>query len=130
MSRIEAEVRRIRALIEGGQFAAALTAAESLRAEVPENRDVLYMIAVSRRYLQRIPEALATLADLEKLHPGYSRLFQERGHCHVVQRSAAPAIAAFVQAVNLNHSLPASWNALALLFRMTGRQADADHAAG
>ena len=130
MSRIEAEVRRIRALIEGSQFAAALTAAESLRAEVPENRDVLYMIAVSRRYLHRIPEALATLADLEKLHPGYSRLFQERGHCHVAQRSAAPAIAAFVQAVNLNPSLPASWNALAMLFRMTGRQADADHAAG
>jgi len=34
------------------------------------------MIAVSQRYLQRIPQAFATLADLEKLHPGYSRLFQ------------------------------------------------------
>jgi tetratricopeptide (TPR) repeat protein len=129
-SRIETEVRRIREHIEGKEFAAALTAAEGLRAEVPENRDVLYMIAVSQRYLQRIPQALATLADLEKLHPAYSRLFQERGHCHVAQRSAAPAIAAFSHAVNLNPSLAASWNALALLFRMAGRQAEADHAAG
>jgi predicted Zn-dependent protease len=128
-SRIESEVRRIRELIASSRHAAALTAAEALRAQVPENRDVLYMIAVSQRYLQRIPQAFATLADLEKLHPGYSRLFQERGHCHVAQRSAPAAIAAFLRAVNLNPSLPASWNALAMLFRMAGRQADADHAA-
>jgi tetratricopeptide (TPR) repeat protein len=88
------------------------------------------MIAVSQRYLQRIAEALATLAELEKLHPGYSRLLQERGHCHVAQRSAAPAIEAFLHAVNLNPWLPASWNALALLLRMAGRPAEADHAAG
>ena len=128
-SRIESEVRRIRELIASSRYSAALTAAEALRAQVPENRDVLYMIAVSQRYLQKIPQALATLAGLEKLHPGYSRLYQERGHCHVAQRSAPAAIAAFLQAVNLNPSLPASWNALAMLFRMGGRQADADHAA-
>jgi tetratricopeptide (TPR) repeat protein len=88
------------------------------------------MLAVGLRYLTRIPEALATLAELEKHHPGYARLFQERGHCHVASRAAEPAIEAFVRAVNLNPSLPASWRALNLLFRMTGRQADAEHAAG
>ena len=25
---------------------------------------------------------LATLRRLQDMHPGYSRLFQERGHCH------------------------------------------------
>jgi tetratricopeptide (TPR) repeat protein len=105
-------------------------AARVLRDEVPQNRDVLYMLAVGLRYLTRIPEALATLAELEKHHPGYARLFQERGHCHVASRAAEPAIEAFVRAVNLNPSLPASWRALNLLFRMTGRQADAEHAAG
>ena len=107
-----------------------MRAAGVLRDEVPQNRDVLYMLAVGLRYLTRIPEALATLAELEKHHPGYARLFQERGHCHVASRAAEPAIEAFVRAVNLNPSLPASWRALNLLFRMTGRQADAEHAAG
>src|SRR5580692_11509444 len=91
-SPIETEVRRIRALMERGQFGPALAAAKALRAQVPENRDVLYMMAVSLRYLQRIPEALAMLDELERLYPSYSRLFQERGHCHVAMRSAEPAI--------------------------------------
>ena len=126
---IETEVGRIRKLLEGSEFGPALAAAQALRAQVPENRDVLYLIAVSLRYLQRIPEALAMLAELERRHPGYSRVFQERGHCHVAMRSAEPAIEAFVRAVTLNPSLPASWNALQVLFRMAGRQADADNAA-
>jgi len=126
---IETEVPRIRALLERGQFGPALAAAQALRAQVPENRDVLYMTAVSLRYLQRIPEALATLAELEKHYPDYSRLFQERGHCHVAMRSPESAIQAFLRAVNLNSSLPASWNALQVLFRMTGRLADAEYAA-
>ena len=58
-SRIETEVRRIRELMERNQFAAALAAAEALQGEVPKNRDVLYMIAVSQRYLGRITDALA-----------------------------------------------------------------------
>ena len=129
-SPIEAEVLRIRALLKGGHFAQALAAVQALRAQVPENRDVLYMMAVSLRYLNRVPEALATLAELERRHPAYSRLFQERGHCYVAMRSAEPAIEAFLRAVNLNPSLPASWRALEVLFRMTGRTTDAEHAAG
>jgi tetratricopeptide (TPR) repeat protein len=128
-SPIETEMRRIRKLLEGSEFGRALAAAEALRAQVPENRDVLYMIAVSLRYLKRIREALAALAELERHHPDYSRLFQERGHCYVAIRSPEPAIQAFLRAVNLNPSLPASWNALQVLFRMTGRQADAENAA-
>jgi tetratricopeptide (TPR) repeat protein len=128
-SPIESEVLRIRSLMEQGQFGPALGAADALRAQVPENRDVLYMTAVSLRYLKRIPEALAILAELEQHHPGYSRLFQERGHCLAAMRSAEPALQAYLRAVTLNPSLPASWNALQVLFRMTGRQADAENAA-
>jgi Flp pilus assembly protein TadD len=81
-SRIEAEVRRARGLMDKRQFAPALLAAEALLAEVPENRDVLYILAACQRYLGRIADALATLRRLEQLHPQYARLFQERGHCH------------------------------------------------
>ena len=128
-SRIEAELQRIRALMERGQFAAALAQASSLLAEVPENRDVLYVVAVCERYLNRVPEALATLTRLEQLHPSYSRLFQERGHCYVTQRAAQPAIDAFLRAVNLNPALPASWKALHSLYRLTGQQDNASTAA-
>jgi tetratricopeptide (TPR) repeat protein len=127
-SPVEVEVRRIRELLERKQFAAAFAAAQALLELVPENRDVLYELAVSQRYLGRIPDALATLARFEKLHPDYSRLFQERGHCYVAQRAAEPAIEAFLRAVNLNPALPASWNALQILFRMTGQAANADMA--
>jgi len=122
-------VRHIRALLERGEYAAGLEAAEHLLGEVPENRDLLYMRAVAQRHLQRIPEALETLAQLESLYPDYGRLYQERGHCQVALRAAQPAIDAFLRAVNLNPALPASWKALQTLFRMTGRTADAETAA-
>src|ERR1700675_457936 len=113
----ETEVLRIRGLIEPNQFAAALSAAEVLTVKVPENRDVLYMIAVSQRYLNRIPDALATLERLEGYHSGFSRLFQERGHCFVAMRDAPQAIEAFIRAVNINPALPASWRTLQTLYR-------------
>jgi tetratricopeptide (TPR) repeat protein len=123
---VEAEVLRLRALLEKGEFAAALADAETLRKQVPENRDVWYVIAVSQRYLQRIADALATLAQFEQLHPNFSRLHQERGHCHVALKEAGPAIEAFLRAVNINPALPASWHALKILFKITGRTAEAE----
>jgi tetratricopeptide (TPR) repeat protein len=128
-SPVEAEVRRIRELMERGDFPAALAAAQALLTTVPENRDVLYAIAVSQRYLKRIPDALATLTRFEELHPDYSRLFQERGHCHVALRAADAAIEAYLRAVNLNPTLQASWKALQTLFRMAGQAANAETAA-
>ncbi len=128
-SSIEAEVVRIRGLMQASQFTVALAAANQLLTQVPENRDVLYMVAVSQRYLGHIGEALDTLARLEKVHPRYSRLFQERGHCHVAARNPTAAIEAYLAAVNINVALPASWQALQVLFRSAGRTADADTAA-
>jgi tetratricopeptide (TPR) repeat protein len=128
-SRIETEVIRLRASLERGQFPAALAEAKSLLTEVPENRDLWYIVAVSQRYLHSIPEALSTLAQLERLHPEYSRLYQERGHCYVALREAAPAIEAFLRAVNINPALPASWKTLKSLFMMTGQTAEAAMAA-
>jgi len=128
-TRLETEVRRIRAMLERSEFAPALAASLPLLKEAPENRDVLYMIAVGQRYLQRVPEALATLRRLEECHPNYPRLFQERGHCYVALRSAGPAIEAFEQAVKMSPALPASWRALDILYRMTGRTSDARKAA-
>ena len=79
--------------------------------------------------LGRLPEALETLARLERYHPNYAWLYQERGHCYATLRATEPAILAFSRAVVLNSSLPASWNALQVLYRMSGRVADAEQAA-
>jgi tetratricopeptide (TPR) repeat protein len=123
---IELEVRRARDLLAAHRFTEALQAAEALAVQVPENRDVLYLIAMARRYLQQIPEALAVLERLEALYPGFSRLYQERGHCYVVLRDAPRAIEAFLRGVNINPALPASWGMLEGLYRLQG---DAEHAA-
>src|SRR3984893_4764281 len=127
-SAVESEVLRIRGLLEKSRFAEALAAAESLLDRVPENRDVWYMIAVSQRYLRRIPDALATLSRFEAIHPTYSRLFQERGHCHVAAGDPAAAAEAYLRAVTLNPALPASWRTLQTLYRMTGQTENADMA--
>jgi len=123
-----AEIARVRALLERDEFAQGLEAARALSVENPESRDLLYMMAVSLRYLQRIPEALQTLQRLERLHPGYPRLYQERGHCHVAVRAAEPAIEAYERAVTMSSTLHGSWRALVSLYRMTGRTRDAERA--
>lgn len=128
-SSIEVEVTRIRALIQERRFADSLRAADSLLRSVPENRDVLYLRAHSQRMLGDIPAALATLATLEGSHPRFSRLFQERGLCYVALKQAPEAIEAFLRAVNLNPALPASWNMLEGLFRMTRQPESAAEAA-
>jgi tetratricopeptide (TPR) repeat protein len=120
---VELEVRRIQELVQERRFAEALGGTEALLVAVPENRDVLYLRALSQRMLGDIPAALATLAGLEHLHPRFSRLYQERGQCHVALKQAPQAIDAFLRAVHINAALPVSWNMLEGLFRMT-RQAE------
>ena len=125
-SPVELQVQRIRELVKSRRFEESLEAAEALAAELPENRDVLYLQAMSQRLLGQIPQALATLLRLEQHHPRFSRLYQERGHCHVALKDAPQAIDAFLRGVNLNPALPASWGLLEGLYRMSGQ---ADHAA-
>lgn len=127
--RIDAAVGSIRRLLQGAEYARALAAAQALLAEAPHNRDLLYMEAVGQRYLKRVPDALATLARLERLHPKFSRLFQERGHCYVALQSTDKAIESFERAVQLSAALPGSWKALQALYRMVSREKDSATAA-
>src|ERR1022692_1885847 len=119
-STIPSEVLRIRTLLRERQFTEALAAGEALLAEAPHHRDGLLFVAVAQRYLGRIPEALDTLETLERHHPRFSRLYEERGRCFVELKQAPQATEAFLRAVNLNHALPGSWGMLDGLYRMTG----------
>ncbi len=128
-SPVEIEVQRLRRLIEAQRFAEARAGAAALLAAVPENRDVLYACAHAQRRLGDVSAALETLSRLEHLHPRFSRLYQERGFCHIALRRAPEAIEAFQRAVSISPALPVSWSMLEGLYRMTGRTAEAAQAA-
>ncbi len=125
---VESEVKRAQALLGRGAYADARAIAIQLEAQVPENRDVLYARAVASRYLDDLDDALTTLGRLERHHPGYGRLFQERGHCLRRRGDEDGATQAYQRAVALNAALPASWKALTELHRAAGRSADAETA--
>jgi tetratricopeptide (TPR) repeat protein len=118
---IAAEVSRIRALLRQQQFNEALGAGEALLERDPQHREVLLFVAVAQRYLGRTADSLKTLEILERHHPSFSRLHEERGHCFVGMKKAPEAIDAFLTAVNLNHALPSSWRMLEGLYRLTGQ---------
>jgi tetratricopeptide (TPR) repeat protein len=128
-SSVEREVARLRGLQKAGRHDEALAGAQGLLANLPENRDLLLTAAISQRHLLRLDAALATLARLETLRPTYSRLFEERGLCHVARRDAPSAIEALQRAVALNPALPMAWKMLEGLFRLTGDHRSASQAA-
>jgi tetratricopeptide (TPR) repeat protein len=127
---IDAELTKIRALLQGDKFADALAAGKALLARAPAQREALLLTAIAQRFLGRIADALDTLATLEQHHPRFSRLHEERGHCFVFLRQAEAAVGAFSVAVGLNYALPNSWSMLEGLYRMTGKAEDRKAAAG
>jgi len=94
-----------------------------------EDRDALLLAARTLRDQGRAAQALELLDRLEAGHPSFSRLYQERGHCHVVLCNAPAAIAALEEAVRLNPTLPASFDMLEQLYRLAGERGKADAAA-
>lgn len=93
----------------------------------PEDRHALLQSAQTLRAARRVSEALAVLDRLQARYPGFSRLYEERGQCHILLGNAPAAVAALRHAVQLNPTLPASWNMLAQLYHQLGdaRQAAA-----
>ncbi|HEY6927766.1 MAG TPA: sulfotransferase [Steroidobacteraceae bacterium] len=122
---VEDTINAIRELTRARRHVDALAVAEPLAEQLPQNRDLLYLVALNQRQLNRIPEALSTLERLERLHPRYSRLYQERGHCYVALRDAPRAIEAFLHGVNINPALPATWGLLQGLYRIVGDKKNA-----
>src|SRR6266436_921405 len=119
---VELEVERIRSLLKERRFQQAVSAAAALRTLYRENRDVLYLLALGQRQSRQIKDALDTLADMERHHPGASQLYQERGHCYVVLKDARRAIEAYERAVQINPALPATWSLLEGLYKMVGNE--------
>jgi predicted Zn-dependent protease len=120
-STLGSEASRLRAMLRRHEFPQVLEAGHALLAQAPDHRDGLLYVAVAQRFMGRIPDALATLTTLQRHHPRFSRLYEERGRCLVELKQAVPAIEAFRQAVEFNHALPGSWRMLEGLYRMTAQ---------
>src|SRR5215469_16856353 len=103
------ELRRIQDLTLARRHTEALAAAAALLQQTPSQRGLLYFSALNQRLVHQVNNALKTLDALERAHPNYSLLFQERGHCHVALDNPARAIQSFERAVELNPALASSW---------------------
>jgi tetratricopeptide (TPR) repeat protein len=86
----------------------------------PQPLRELFQQAINLRLLNRVDEALVVLNRIQELHPRYSRLYEERGHCYAALSDAPKAIEAFSQAVSINAALPGSWQMLHALYLGTG----------
>ena len=124
------ELTALRTLLRERKFAEMLLACEALLEETLHQRDALLFQAIAQRHLGRSADALKTLALLERRHPRFSRLYEERGRCFVDAKDSSAAIAAFQAAVSINYALPGTWGMLESLYRMTRQPGDAAVAAG
>jgi predicted Zn-dependent protease len=120
-STVASELRRIEDLTRARQHAGALAALRALLQRAPSRRDALYLTALNQRLFDQANNALVTLDALERAHPNYSLLFQERGHCHVALGDPARAIESFERAVVLNPALASSWTMLEQLLGAAGQ---------
>ncbi len=122
----EAELTALHAVQAKGDYSAAAAGAAKLLTADPGNRDLLLILAHSRRMLRQTDAALAALEQLGRHHPNFSQMFLERGLCHVAQRDAPAAIFHLRTAVTLNPALAMGWQMLDGLYRMTGDLRSAD----
>jgi len=129
MESVPQELVQIRSLLRQQNFDQAMARAGCLLERSPGERDALLFLAIAQRRLGRLGDARQTLEQLEERQPGFSRLYEERGHFHVAMRQADLALESFEKAVNLNAALPSSWSMLEGLHRMKGQPANAEMAA-
>ena len=108
----EDPARQARELLQAGQLEAAASSAEQALINAPDDRDLLYILAVAQRYAQAYAAADRTLARLIRVAPGFGRAYQELGHLRRRQARDRDAMQAYQQAVAANPGLPASWKAL------------------
>src|SRR5579862_6686477 len=118
---VASELRRIQDLTSARRHTEALAIAGALLQRAPSQRGLLYFSALNQRLLHQSNDAMRTLDALERAHPNYSLLFQERGHCHVALGDPARAILSFEHAVELNPALASSWAMLERLLAAAGQ---------
>ncbi|WP_114521720.1 tetratricopeptide repeat-containing sulfotransferase family protein [Altererythrobacter sp. ZODW24] len=119
------QLKAAQGLLQSGDFAGGMAAAEAMLADHPDDPEALYVAAVAARYLKQFDQADRYLTRLHAASPEYGRAWQEAGHLARAAGDAEQALHAFRRATQFNPALEASWRMQAELLAAAGQSAEA-----
>lgn len=106
---LTAKLTTIKQMMKEHKFSSAADEAKAILKDEPQHREALYLLAVNQRYQSDLTDALSTIDRLLTYHSDFGRAHQERAHCYKALNKPDQALAAYMQAVQLNPTLIASW---------------------
>jgi tetratricopeptide (TPR) repeat protein len=121
LSEVDAMLADIKPLLQAGDFPSAEKKLLTLSEDAAEHEEVLYMLAVCQRYLNKYTTALETLDRVKRLNPDHSRAHQETGHVYRALNNAGAALNAFSRATQINPALESSLRAQIEILNLTDR---------
>ena len=113
--------------VKENRFSDALKILEINLIDNPENIDLLYLAAVSSRFLKKFDESQEYIEKLLTIAPDMGRAYQELGHLNRDRGQEDKAVINYRQACELNPALLASWNFLYQYFKSHDNKPAADH---
>jgi tetratricopeptide (TPR) repeat protein len=131
-SSIDNQLKSIQKLIQTAKFNDAIKQSKLLQKQTTDKQyqiELWYLIAVAHRYEKTHSEALKSINELLTLDEKHSRANQEKGFIYLALNDKQHAQTFFENAVKLNPSLVASWQALLNIYRDTAQQKSMQYAA-
>ena len=114
--------------VKEARFEDALSLLSIVLKDHPDNVDVLYLAAVSARYLKKFDDSKKYIEHLLFNAPDMGRAYQELGHLNRDMGDEEKAVVHYRQACELNPALLAAWNSLYEYFMKNNNKPAADHA--
>ncbi|MFL2693117.1 MAG: sulfotransferase [Gammaproteobacteria bacterium] len=114
--------------VKESRFEDALNLLKVLLKENPNHIDILYLSAVSTRFLKQFEVSLKHIERLLFNAPDMGRAYQELGHLNRDMGNEEKAVMHYRQACELNPALPSSWSYLHKYFEKIQNKPAADHA--
>jgi tetratricopeptide (TPR) repeat protein len=131
-SSIEKQLKLIQQLIQTTKFNDAIKQSKKLQKQTTDKQHQIqlwYLIAVAQRYAKNVTQALTSINELLKLDEAHSRANQEKGFINLALDKPTLAKVSFENAVKINPTLVASWQALIHLYRDAKQQESVQKAA-
>jgi tetratricopeptide (TPR) repeat protein len=114
--------------VKESRFEDALSLLKVLLKEHPNHIDILYLSAVSTRFLKKFDDSSKHIEHLLFNAPDMGRAYQELGHLNRDMGNEEKAVMHYRQACELNPALPSSWNYLYQYFQKIENEPAAAHA--
>lgn len=118
-------IRDLQTAMQQGRFDQALTRARQLTSDHPDHPELLYILAVSARYLKNYDLAQATLDTLKSKHPDFGRALQEEAHLNRDNKNLEQALRLYQAAAQSNPGLLAAWKEQSKILKQLGRHDEA-----